>query len=457
MHSLAPARHWRSGSVFADGPLPLLALLALVAAAFANALGAGFVLDDAIDIADNPSARIATFLDRLPYTNRPLTKASYALNDAVHGLVPAGYAAINVALHLVSAALAFFLVRRIFQSSRDGAAGLCALAVCAVWAVHPALTESVTYLSGRSMALSAMLMLAALYVSTGPRPRPALAFAFALLAPLARETALILPLVLLWWAWTIGLPRGRLWPVWGGAALAALLLALMPRHRDLVAFSLEMRDPLTALRGNLHAATETLSFWFQPWRVTILPETPPPYGWLETPTLIRLAGFAAAIALAVALRRRAPVLAFAIGLTLIALAPSQSLLWRADPVALKPLYLAGLGLSLALVDGLRRIFGPHVTLVAALAIALPLGVATHQRNALFVDEATLFADAVAATPRNGRAWLAYGSALMGQGRYDEAETALRTAARFLADDERAMNLLELIATIRSMERRRGAP
>lgn len=437
--------------------LAVTALLAAVALVFVNALGVAFVLDDLGDIADNPSAAAATFFDRLPFTNRPLTKASYALNDAAHGLAPMGYAAVNLTLHAIAAVLAFLLVRRAFETERAPGPVVLALAVCLIWALHPALTESVTYLSGRSMALSAVLMLGALLAATGGRPRPALAAMLAFLAPLARETALILPLLLLWWGLTIGHPAKRAWPVWLGALLAALVIAAMPRHRDLIAYSLDMRDPVTALRDNLLAAAETLGFWVQPWRVTIMPDAPPPYGWIETPTLAALAGFAAAALIAIALRRRTPVFAFGIGFALLALAPAQSFIWRVDPVALKPLYLAGLGLTLAAASLAARALPPRAVLVLALLIAVPLGVMTRERNALFARETALYADAVAKTPDNPDALIAYGSALIGEERYDEAYDVLTRAADRAPDDERAMNLLALVATIRGVAPASDAP
>jgi hypothetical protein len=428
----------------------LLALVALTALVFANALGVTFVLDDMGDIADNPSAHAATFLDRLAYTNRPLTKATYALNDALHGSWPAGYALVNVALHLGAVTLVFLLLRRAFRLTATPESALCALAAVALWALHPALTESVTYLSGRSMVLSATLMLAALLTATGERPRPLIAFICAALAPLARETALILPLILLWWQWTVGVQRGRTWPVWLGTALAAVVIALMPRHRELLEFSLQMRDPMTALRGNLHAATETLGYWFTPWRVTIFPDAPPPYGWTETPTLLRIVGFAIAGALAFVLRRRVPLVAFGIGMTLLALAPAQTVIWRADPVALKPLYLAGLGLSLVFVDLLRRAAGARATLAASIVLAAPLAIMTMERNVLFSAELRLYEDAVGKTPENADAWIANGSALVSEGRYDDAEDALTRGLDLRPHDEKAMNLLDLIATIRGV-------
>ncbi len=442
------AAHVDVNAVKIRAQVAILATLTL--AVFANALGVVFLLDDLGDIADNPSAAAATFFDRLAYTNRPLTKASYALNDALHGLAPLGYAAVNVALHLAAVAFAYLLTRRAWRREGVMDAGSLALAATALWAVHPALSESVTYLSGRSMVLSAALMLGAMLAATADKPRPVVAFLCAVLAPLARETALILPFILVWWCWTVGTPSGRAWPVWLGAAVAALVIVLMPRHRDLIAFSFEMRDPLTALRDNLHAATQTLSFWFAPWRVTIFPAAPPPYGWTEIPTILRLCGFACVAALAVVTRRRAPVFAFGLGLALLALLPSQSVIWRADPVAVKPLYLAGLGLCLALTDIARRATTPRLVLALSLVVAVSLGVMTHQRNALFADPVALYADAVAKTPDNADALIAYGAALIGEGRYDEAEVALNRASVVQPDDERAMNLLAFIATIRGI-------
>lgn len=429
--------------------LPFILLLLLVAAVFSNALGVSFLLDDVGDVIDNPSAAAATFFDRLPSTNRPFTKASYALNDLMHGPQAIGYAAVNVTLHLAVTALAWILICRAFTRASAPSPELVALAVCLLWALHPSLSESVTYISGRSMLLSAVLMLGALIAATAQRSRVFVAVLCAFLAPLARETALILPVILLWWRLTIGKPVLQ-WPVWLGAGLAAALILAMPRHRDLIAYSLDMRDPILALRGNIHAAVDTLSYWVLPWRVTIFPEAPPPYGWLEAPTLIRIAGLVSAALVAVALRRRVPVFAFGLGLALIALAPSQSFIWRADPVALKPLYLAGLGLSLAALDLLRRIAPPPAVLALALTAAVPLGVLTSQRNALFADDTALYADAVEKTPDNPDALVAYGSALIHDERYTEAHDVLTRALDRAPDDERAMNLLELVATFRGV-------
>ncbi len=416
-------------------PAPVVAAVA-AGAAYANAVAADFQFDDFGDVVGNPSAEAATFLERLPATVRPLLKASYALQDAAHGPWAPGYHAVNLALHVVAAALAAaLLVRAARLAGLEARAGaLFAAAVAALWAVHPALTETVTYVSGRSMGLSSVLVLATLLAATGrqaPTARLA-AFAGAALAPLARETALIAPAILLWWQLTLQ-PRepfraalARAAPVWIGAGLAAAIVFAMPRHADLVAFSLAQRPPLLALRNNLHAVPEILSVWFAPWAVTIDPATPLFWPWENWRTLAKLAAILSAAGIALALRRRAPLVAFGLGLAGLALVPTNSIVWRLDPVGLKPLYLSGLGLTLALAAAAlplaRR--APRASLAAAAALALALGLASVQRNALFADPVALWTDAAAKAPEKGRPWIMLGYALIDEARYAEAVDAL---------------------------------
>ena len=75
-----------------------------------------FQLDDWRDVVGNDAARAATFFENLSTTVRPLLKASYAFNDALHGPWPTGYLAVNVALHVLSSALVYVLLRRILAA-----------------------------------------------------------------------------------------------------------------------------------------------------------------------------------------------------------------------------------------------------------------------------------------------------------------------------------------------------
>jgi tetratricopeptide (TPR) repeat protein len=418
-------RPWRWSWVLG---LQLLGLLA-----FAPALWGGFVYDDRRDILVNPAARADSFLDRLSQTVRPLLKASYALQDALTGHDPLAFHAVNLALHLGAILLLFALVARagraagVSPPAADRLAGL----TTGLWAAHPALAETVAYVSGRSMGLSAVLLLGCLLAATSARPRPWLAGGLALLAPLARETALVTPLLLLAWQVTVartetrGAALRRALPVWLGAALAVLILALMARHRELVAFSLGQRGPLEALRANLFAIPEILRLWLEPARISVLPAQPVTYGWTDPPTLLRLAVLGALPVLALALRCRAPLVALAVLWTLLALAPTNSLIWRVDPVAVRPLYLAGIGVSLLLALVLCGLRGAGLALAAALVLGL--GLQARDRATLYQDEVALFADAAAKAPEDARAQTMLGLVLANAGRVEEARSALSRA------------------------------
>lgn len=421
-------------------------LLASVAAGHLPALWAGFVYDDRNDITHNPAALAETFAERLGGTVRPLLKASYALQEALHGLSPAAYHAVNLALHLVAAGLVALLLRRALRLAGGGdRADPVAVLAAALWALHPALTDTVTYVSGRSVGLSSVLLLLALVAATGDRPRPVMALLAALLAPLARETALVAPVLLLVWQLTVGRQDPdrlrRALPVWAGAVLAAAILTAMPGHRDLLAFSLDQRGPPDALRANLFAIPEILRLWLEPWRISVLPAQPVVQGWSDAATLLRLLALLSLAAVGLALRRRQPLPALAILWTLAALMPSNSVIWRVDPVALRPLYLAGIGLALGLALVLARLrAGPAL----GLALALALGVMTFQRARLYADDVALFTDAAARAPDDARAQVMLGLALANAGRVEDARQALERALLldpFARDAENALRLL----------------
>jgi hypothetical protein len=425
---------------------------------FANALGGDFQFDDWRDVVGNDAARAESFWTTIAGTVRPLLKATYALNDWIHGAWPAGFIAVNVALHLVNATLVFFLLRHIVAAFAPDARTVAVLSAAAaiLWAVHPLATETVTYVSGRSQTLSSALILAALVLGTGLQTHASRATALgcAALAPLARETALILPALLFWLELFRAEPQTwrqlfqRLLPILAGTAIAALVLAALPAHRAFVEFSFASRTPFEALRGNLYAIGDILFYWIAPWRITIDPEPSLAFGWTDVETICRGLALVAALALAVILRKRGPLVTFAIGWTLLTLLPTNSIVWRADPVSIKPLYLASLGfVALVAWIGARviakeRAGWPFVAIIVATAIAL--GAMTAHRNALFASPVLLWEDAVTKTPKHARAWLQLAIAYYNAGRDDDANRAIETTLEIEPWNEEAKRLRLLI-------------
>ena len=456
--------------------------LAVIAFAFWPALDAGFVWDDRADVLDNPAASPGGFVAALGTTNRPLVKASYALQRAWTGADPRPFHLANLLLHLATAVAVALLARRIVGEHRRATTAV-SLGAVTIWALHPATVDAVAPVSGRSMLLSTLLLISSLLLVTGAEPpRRSAALAAALCAfgaPLAKETALVLPALLALWQVTLGAGETReralrRWmPLLGGWTPALAAIAASERHRELVAFSLAQRSPLDALLGNLHALFELGRLWLVPSGLSIDPAAPAAAAWGSSSTLAKLA-LVAAVAVAVfALRRRRPGLAFALGWPLLALAPSNSVVWRLDPVAPRALYLASIGPILLLALGLARALAaarasaregnsaharPAFRLTGAFAatgltaLALDLGTATHARAALFADPVALWADAAEKSPGGARAWLNLGVELMLADRIDEAERALETAYALDPLEGRAACALDAVRIRRSASR-----
>lgn len=87
----------------------------------------------------------------------PLTWLSYLLDFELYGLAPGGYHLTNLALHLANTGLLFAALRRL-----AGAPG-CALAVAALFALHPLHVESVAWVSERKDVLSGLFWMGGLW------------------------------------------------------------------------------------------------------------------------------------------------------------------------------------------------------------------------------------------------------------------------------------------------------
>jgi hypothetical protein len=155
--------------------LLMLALWAFALLAYSNSFRAGLAFDNTGLILRDSRIRAATLenlhliLTEEYWYNwtttglyRPLCTLSYLLNYTIlgNGPHPAGYHWVNFALHAVNIALVYLLGLLVFQETR--LKEHLALALAAVWAVHPVLTESVTNIVGRADLLAGFGVLAGL-------------------------------------------------------------------------------------------------------------------------------------------------------------------------------------------------------------------------------------------------------------------------------------------------------
>lgn len=183
-------------------------LIAVVLACYAMIITSPFLWDDEVMVVGNPLIRSidnikliftsAAFGDRYDPGNfyRPLQILSYVFDYEIWGLNPLGFHITNIALHILSTLLLFYLLLQ----WRIGI--WASFAIALLFGVHPVNVESVTYISGRGDALYMFLsLLSFLLFSHGAIHRKKIVpfllsiFLFGL-AILSKENAIMTPFIL---------------------------------------------------------------------------------------------------------------------------------------------------------------------------------------------------------------------------------------------------------------------
>jgi len=380
-----------------------------------------------------------------------------ALNHAL-GTGPAGFHAVNIAIHAGNAVLAFSLFSRLARREGLGerAAGGLACFGALLFALHPIQTEAVTYVSGRSTSLAALFSLASLlaWIEGRARGRPALAGLSAVLfaaALLVKETAVVVPVALLLWEtgnvhpeFDPSPPRIP-WIHFGVLAAAAIAALSSSMYRHLFATSLEARgigaNLATQANAIFHLAGGLLRFD----RLNADPMFPVIDSWTVAVAL-QGAAILALLAIGVMLLRRRPAIAFGILWFFLCLAPTNSILPRLDVANDRQLYLALLGPAWLAAWAIGKVASKRraAAVAAGLLLVLFLGAATHLRNRVYANEIVFWEDVVWKSPGNGRVFNNLGYAYALASRSDDAEAAFRRALALDPRDVRAGVNLRLL-------------
>lgn len=424
---------------------PLL-LIAAIAAAYSNAIGAAFQFDDWSVIVGDPRVQsVDAWWHALPGI-RPALKLSYALNHEAGGGTR-GFHALNVAIHAANALLVYALAGRL---ARAGGAGsrFPAFAAAAVFALHPVQTEAVTYVSGRSASLAAIFVLAGALAWMHGRDRGR-AFWVHGLSPLffacavaTKETAIVAPLALALLAAVDAKRPFRLRDFTGhGVALVVLAAAFVasPTYRRLLDTSLETRGVLDNLRVQSRAVSYLAGQIVRWDRLNADPALPVSGGFvLPALAIVAILGAGAYL-----LRRR-PEWGFGILWFFLWLAPTNSLVARLDVANDRQLYLALVGPAWLLAWVLRGLRPrPRAWIAGGLIVALAIG--THVRNRVYADEVVFWEDVARKSPWNGRAFTNLGWAYFLEGRVEDAEQAYRRALALDPGDYKAAINLRMLS------------
>ena len=396
---------------------PALAVAALAFAAYLPSLAGVFHFDDYNVIVHYPTVHSwEALLERAGGGVRPLLKASYTLNWTL-GF---GFSFFNIAVHALNAALLFLIGNVLFRDRR--AAFVAAL----LFALHPAATEAVTYISGRSSSLMAAFYLGALlaYLRGVHWFFSGLLF---LLAVATRETAVTLPAALL----LCELCRAerppwreilrRQWAHWALLLAGGLLVLLNQRYFDLIAYGYGERsladNLLTQVGGVSYLILRLVSLH----GYNIDPALPTLTEW--TPVLAFQAFLLALLlTIGIANLRRRPWIAFGVLWFFLQLAPTNSIVPRLDVANDRQLYLASWGVFLALCIQLRNLPNPAFAGVVILFAATSI-----LRQFDYRSEIVLWESSVALAPWNARGHNNLGYAYQVAGRSQDARREYQAA------------------------------
>jgi hypothetical protein len=316
---------------------------------------------------------------------------------------------------------------------------LAAFVAALVFALHPAQTEAVTYLSGRSTSLAAMFALLSMLLWLRGREyedkrdlylRSPFAF---LLALLCKEYVAVLPLAFLLAA---RLQSGRMkwlrfalresavhWVVLIAAVGAALAV---PRYRTLALASFDARDITTNLLTQAHAVVYLAGQLVRFDRLNADPALPVVAA-LDASAIAVAGAVLATLVLGLLALRRYPVLGFSILWFFLWLAPTNSFIPRLDVANDRQLYLALIGPALGVARFVLRL-SPRVIQWALVPVLIAgLAFATWKRNEVYVDEIAFWRNVAEQSPHNPRAFANLGHALALECRIDDAERALSVA------------------------------
>jgi tetratricopeptide (TPR) repeat protein len=396
-------------------------LVAATAAAYCRTFSVPLFYDDVPSILHNPTLRhLGTAFwpaGRSTVSGRPVLNLSLAANYAISGTGVGSYHALNLAIHVFACLALFGIVRRTLAPRSGPRSSLVAFCIALLWALHPLLTESVTYVIQRAESLMGLFYLLTLYcfirgaAAGGRMRRPwyALSIASCLLGMGTKEVMVSAPVIVLLYdraflagsfaeAWR---QRRRVYAGLASTWLVLPFLVLSTHGRGGTAgFGTDVpwwSYALTQLRAIVLYLR--LSLWPHPLVFD--------YGSSMAVLSIRLAPYAIAVAALLAATAwalvRRPALGFLGACFFAILAPSSSVIPVVTEVmAEHRMYLPLIPIVVLVVIGIFRWFGRGALSICLILAAL-LFWATWRRNEVYWSEKAIWSDTVASLPANERA------------------------------------------------------
>ncbi len=417
----------------------IAAIAILTLALYLPHAGNAFVeFDDPLLITQNPLVQSFTFANvQAAFTSFdpelyvPLTTLSFQFQHLLFANGSTSYHVVNILLHVLSAVLLAYVLRRL--TKREG----IALAVAAIYAVHPLQTEGVMWAAARKDVLSTMFLLAGVlsylrYRDDDERAWYWWAFAFMLLGVLSKVTVVVAPVIFLGIDWVRGqVTRESAKDLWPFAVLAALFLAIaIVGKSGVIAAASPIDTVLLAFKMSAFSAWHAL--WPTGYSVLYPQSLPMPGGDVALSAAFVVAALASFVVL---LRSGRRLEGACIAWFFVTLAPNVFnttkngfVFFASDRYASLPSVAVVLLLCLAASALLRRIALPPFVgaALACVAVAVLAPIAWTQAGT-WQNTVTLFTHTLSLYPQSALAHNSVGDELRQQGRVEEATREFHAA------------------------------
>ncbi len=445
----------------------LLFLTLLVVAIFLvyyPSLFVPFYLDDRESIVTNVSVHSPT-LDLLingPDRMRIIGYFTLWLNYQIGGLEPFGYHFANILFHAINSLLVYFLANQLIrhfcvganssvelreQSTRNS---LWALAIAAIWALHPLNSQAVTYVVQRLASIVTIFYLLTIIFYIQARKQTNLvkigAYVLLIIGCLvaglhAKQNIVGVILFLLVWELLTASFRVKklLWWLIAGCTFAVLVIApFIPWFWQ--ALDTFTRDPSADTRPE-YFYTQMVVLWdyvlrfIYPFSLQLnidadLKKT------MEPVVGLALLAHVMVLAIGYKYRKTLPLLFIGILLFYTGHAVESFIIPIKDLAFEHRAYISNIGLMIALVAIVRYWFEKSPTrsvqwLVAGFSVVLVIAsITTFKRNILWQDPLTFYANEALLSPEHPRANASYGNELMKLQRFAEAEVYIKKGVDF---------------------------
>ena len=262
---------------------------------------------------------------------RPLLPLTLSLNYAIHGDSLPGYHLVNLALHLVTSVLVFFLCVELLRHWRheplpSDRAHVAATVTALLFAIHPVSGILVNYISGRDLLMMQLFLLASFLAYVRMRRlgasgwRLSLVLLLFVLSLLSKTNGVALPVLIFTFEIVLNRQRVSARAPWlQTLPFVAVVGSFFLFTEKVLAFSDFSKlgfgqggphvYPLTQARVHL---TEYLFNVFWPLKVRQAPEALLAHSLFEPWVLLGALTILASLVLALVLRRRRPVIAFCV-------------------------------------------------------------------------------------------------------------------------------------------------